>query len=69
MIYGLVIVTSLGAATMLGSFNDRVACLQEAAMIARTPQASAQFWPGKNNDELEKRVQQINSAISSTIKK
>jgi hypothetical protein len=69
MIYGLVIVTSLGAATMLGTFLDRVDCLKEAAMIAQTPQASAQCWPGSSKDNLEKRVEQINSAISNTIKK
>jgi hypothetical protein len=69
MIYGLVIVTSLGAATMLGTFSDRIECLKEAAMISRTPQASAQCWPGPTKNDLEKRVEQINSAISSTIKK
>ena len=69
MIFGLVIVTSLGAATMLGTFNDRIDCLRESALIQKTAQASAQCWPGANKEELEKHVQQINSAISSTIKR
>ena len=69
MIYGLVIVTSLGATTLLNTFPDRMDCIREQAFITKSPHSSAQCWPGSSQDEIEKRVQQINSAISSTIKK
>jgi hypothetical protein len=72
MIFGLVIITSLGAATILDTFTDRFDCIREAAFIQTTTNNNtsvAQCWPGKNQEELEKRVHQINSAISSTIKR
>lgn len=66
MIYGLVVVTSLGATTLLATFNDRLDCIKEQAMIAKGPNSHAQCWPSKSEQELEARVKEINNSISPT---
>lgn len=69
MIYGLVVVTSLGATTLLGTFADRMDCIREQALITKTPHSAAQCWPGASESDLKQRVKEINSALSNTIKK
>jgi hypothetical protein len=67
MIYGLVIVTSLGAATLLGTFSDRFECLREQAMISKGPNSQAQCWPGPDENSLKERVTEINKTVSTKV--
>jgi hypothetical protein len=66
MIYGLVIVTTLGATTLLGTFNDRNECVLQAGLIIKGPNAQAQCWPSASVDDLKFSIKEINSTVSNT---
>jgi hypothetical protein len=68
MIYGLVIVTSLGAATLLDVYKDRNECVVQAGFIQHGPNSQAQCWPGKDLQSLKENIREINETVSrSTI--
>lgn len=69
MIYGLVIVTSLGATTLLGVFNDQNDCIMRQAMITKSPISQPQCWPSQNVEDLKSNINQINSTVSYAIKR
>jgi len=66
MIYGLVIITSLGATTLLGTFDNRNDCLMQAGLIVKGPNAQAQCWPSPSTEDLKSSIKEINSTVSNT---
>ncbi len=66
MIYGLVIITSLGATTLLGTFDNRNDCIMQAGLIIKGPNAQAQCWPSSSAEDLKANIKEINSTVSNT---
>jgi hypothetical protein len=66
MIYGLVIITSLGATTLLGTFDSQSSCTSQAGLIMKGPNSQAQCWPSSSKEELLKSIKEINTTVSST---
>lgn len=66
MIYGLVIVTSLGATTLLSTFDNRLNCLTQAGMIREGSNSQAQCWPGSSEESIRANVREINETTSKT---
>ena len=66
MIYGLVIITSLGATTLLGTFQDRNECMLQAGLIAKGPNSQAQCWPSANINDLRESIKEINTTVSNS---
>jgi hypothetical protein len=64
MIYGLVIVTSLGATTLLNTYPTHLDCMKEQSFMSVGPNSQAQCWPSKSQQELQKRIDEINNTIS-----
>lgn len=66
MIYGLVIVTSLGATTLLGTYSQ-VECFKQASFINnKGPNSQAQCWPAASEEALRANIKQINDTVSNT---
>jgi hypothetical protein len=65
MIYGLVIITSLGATTLLGTFNDRNDCIMQAGLILKGSNSQAQCWPSASSEDLKSSIKEINSTVSN----
>lgn len=65
MIYGLVIITSLGATTLLGTYPTNLDCIKEQAFISNGSNSQAQCWPSKSEEELQKKINEINSTVSN----
>ena len=66
MIYGLVIITSLGATTLLGTFNSQSECFAQSALISKGPNSQSQCWPGSSIDEIKASIKEINTTVSNT---
>lgn len=64
MIYGLVIVTALGATTLLGTYSQNE-CFRQAALIMKGPNSQAQCWPAASEEDLRANIKQINDTVSS----
>ncbi len=69
MVYGLVIVTSLGATALLNVFDNQHDCMAQQAVISKSPISQAQCWPSNSLTELKSSINQINSTVSFAIKK
>ena len=65
MIYGLIIVTSLGATTLLGTYSQ-VECFKQSSLIVKGPNSQAQCWPATSEEALRANIKQINDTVSST---
>jgi len=66
MIYGLVIITSLGATTLLGTFDNVSECLAQSALINKGPNSQSQCWPTRSIEDIKANIKEINATVSST---
>jgi hypothetical protein len=69
MIYGLVVVTGIGATTLLATFTDQTECTLRQAMIPKSTVSQAQCWPSESTDRLQASIKELNTALSGTIRK
>ncbi len=65
MIYGLVIITSLGATTLLGTYPTNLDCIKDQAMISSGSNSQAQCWPSKSEEQLQKKINEINNTVAN----
>jgi methyl coenzyme M reductase subunit C-like uncharacterized protein (methanogenesis marker protein 7) len=56
MLYQLVLITNLGVVTPLATFDNRLDCIKEQGMIARSAQYSAACLPTESPKELQARI-------------
>lgn len=71
MLYELVLITNLGATTLLATYPDFNSCLKERVQI--TQQSNAQYavacLPAQSPEDLQKRLNQSADVLLNTIKK
>jgi hypothetical protein len=71
MLYELVLITNLGATTLLASFPDFNSCLKERVQI--TQQSQGQYavacLPAQSPEDLQRRLDSGADAVLKTLKK
>jgi len=67
--YGLIVITGIGATTLLGTYSSQTECLQASATVFSTANATTQCWPGESEYTIKENVKQINSALNTVVKK